>query len=320
MFKIITQIEENMRKILLIIVTFLLTYNVNAQNIYEFLRLDSSPRAAALAGSYVSNNDDPNVMFYNPAGIYLLENTPISFSYLNHLLDVNSATISASHEFEGIGRFSGGIQYINYGDFTEADQFGNRTGEFGAGDLALTVGYANQLDENFFYGVNAKFIFSSIAEESSTALAMDLGLQYNIPESNWSFGFSVLNIGTQLSSYFETEEDLPLDMRVGVSKKLEHSPFQFFLSINRINEKEDSFTDRFTKFSFGGEFRLSEVIKLRIGYDNQKRKDLKIGTTAGLAGYNLGLGFKIKEYIVDYSFSSMGSVGSLHRFGVMTSL
>lgn len=309
-----------MRKLLLIIVTFLLTYTVNAQNIYEFLRLDSSPRAAALAGSYVSNNDDPNVMFYNPAGIYLLENTPISFSYLNHLLDVNSATISASHEFEGIGRFSGGIQYINYGDFTEADQFGNRTGEFGAGDLALTVGYANQLDENFFYGVNAKFIFSSIAEQSSTALAMDLGLQYNIPESNWSFGFSVLNIGTQLSSYFETEEDLPLDMRVGVSKKLEHIPFQFFLSINRINEKEDSFTDRFTKFSFGGEFRLSEVIKLRIGYDSQKRKDLKIGTTAGLAGYNLGFGFKIKEYIVDYSFSSMGSVGSLHRFGVMTSL
>ena len=43
-----------------------------SQNTYDFLRLDGSARAGALGGSFVSNNDDADVIFYNPAGIELL--------------------------------------------------------------------------------------------------------------------------------------------------------------------------------------------------------------------------------------------------------
>ncbi len=139
---------------------FCLTVILQAQNTYEFLRLDKSPRAAALAGSYVSNNDDPNVMFYNPAGINFLNENPISFSFLKHLLDINSASLAYSFEFADLGRFGAGIQYINYGDFTEADELGNRTGEFGAGEIAFMLGYANELSTNFYYGTNIKFIYS----------------------------------------------------------------------------------------------------------------------------------------------------------------
>ena len=35
-----------------------------AQNTYDFLRLDSSPRASALANAYVADNTDPNIIFY----------------------------------------------------------------------------------------------------------------------------------------------------------------------------------------------------------------------------------------------------------------
>ena len=45
------------------------TVNLFAQNTFEFLRLDTSPRAAALAGSFVAANDDPDVIFYNPAAV-----------------------------------------------------------------------------------------------------------------------------------------------------------------------------------------------------------------------------------------------------------
>jgi hypothetical protein len=305
---------------LLIIISILLIGNLSAQHTYDFLRLDTSPRAAALAGSFVANHDDPNVIFYNPAGIRLLESTPVSFSFLHHLLDINSASLSASHEFEGIsGRFGAGLQYINYGSFTEADQFGNRTGEFGAGDVALTIGYSNEIDANFYYGVSAKFIYSSIADRSSSGLAADLGLNYVIPDSKWSFGFSVLNLGTQVSSYYDTKEDLPLDIRLGFSKELEHLPFRFFFSFNKLNEDQESFGDRFKLFTAGGEIKLSKVIRLRLGYDNDKRKELKIGTSAGLAGFSLGLGIHITDYLFDYAFSSTGDIGSLHRIGITTS-
>lgn len=303
-----------------LIIIFFTCSILSAQNTYEFLRLDMSPRAAALAGSFVSTYDDPNAMFYNPAGIATLEGQPISLSFVKHLLDINSASLSYSRHFEGIGRFAAGVQYINYGTFTAADEFGNKTGEFGAGDFALTIGYANQLDENFYYGANVKFIYSSIEEVSSTGIAVDLGLQYLISDSRWSFGISALNLGGQLSTYYDTQEDLPLDVRAGFSKSLEHLPFTFFFSINKLNEKYDDFADRFKQFSVGGEFRLSQSFHLRLGYDNEKRKELKIGTTAGLAGFSLGVGLNISNYLLDYAFSSMGSIGSLHRIGVSTSL
>ncbi len=307
-----------MKKFLFVFI-ILLTASNQAQNIYEFLRLDNSPRAAALAGSFVANGDDPNVMFYNPAGIKALQNKPASFSFLKHLEDINSASLVYSQEINDWGRFAAGIQYINYGNFIEADQFANKLGEFGAGDLALTLGYANQLDENFFYGVNVKFIYSSIADYSSTGLATDIGLQYHIPEERWSFGFSILNLGSQLTSYVNTTENLPLDVRFGFAKTLQNLPLTFFASLNKLNEKHEKFGDRFTQFTFGGEFKLSNTLRLRLGYDNQKRKELKVGSSAGLAGFNMGLGIKISDYMFDYGFSSMGLIGAMHRVGISTS-
>jgi hypothetical protein len=212
-----------------------------AQNTYEFLRLDASPRPASMAGTYVANADDPNVIFYNPAGMANLSGKPISFSYLSHIADINYASISYSQKFEGVGRFGAGIQYINYGSFTEADQYGNKTGDFSAGEMALLIGYSGSIEGNFYYGANVKLIYSSLHEQSSSALAADLGLQYVLKESNWVFGFSVLNMGSQMSSYFDVNENLPLDMRLGFSKRLEHMPFEFFFSFNKLNEDTDSF-------------------------------------------------------------------------------
>jgi hypothetical protein len=41
-----------------------------SQNTYDFLRLDISPRTAAIGGSFVAGTDDPNVMFYNPLCLF----------------------------------------------------------------------------------------------------------------------------------------------------------------------------------------------------------------------------------------------------------
>ncbi len=307
-------------KKLLFALFLLLSITIYSQSTYKFLNLDTSPKAAALAGSFVSNNDDPNVIFFNPAGINFLNNSPISFSFLKHLMDINSASLVYSREFEGLGRFSAAVKYINYGEFTKADANGMTYGNFGAGDVAFMVGYGNRLDQNFYYGANAKFIYSGIEDYSSTAFAFDIGLHYEIPETKWNFGFSILNLGGQLSSYFESKEELPLDMRLGFSKQLENLPFRFYWSFNKLNEKQESFFDRFKQITIGGEFKLGPSFRLRFGYDNEKRKELKIGSTPGLAGFSLGVGFNVSNYMVDYAFSSMGYVGSIHRFGISTNL
>jgi len=312
-----------MNKVVFLILSLIIFGGLSySQNTYDFLRVDGSARAGALGGSFVSNNDDADVIFYNPAGVDLLEGNPASFSFVKHLMDINLATLSYSTEFEDIGRFGAAIKYINYGNFEEADDFGNRTGEFSANEMAFVIGYANNLDENFYYGVNAKFIYSGIADRSSTAMAVDLGLHYAIPDNNWNFGFAVLNLGGQLSKYYETSEaeDLPLDVVIGLSKRLENLPLRLSVDFHKLNEDRDDFIEKFKAFTVGAKFTLSKVLKLRLGYDNERRSEFKIGTTAGVAGFNAGLGVKISDYQFDYGYSSLGLVGGLHRIGISTSL
>lgn len=307
----------NFKQITILLVLFI-TVNSYSQTTYEFLRLDMSARAASLGGSFVANMDDPNILFYNPAGLKTLTGSPASFSFLKHVLDINVASVVYSAEFLDWGRFGAGVKYINYGKFTAADEFGNRNGEFGAGEAAFILGYSGVIDNNFNYGANVKYIYSSIDDRSSSAVGADIGVQYYIQGQDLNIGVAFLNMGSQLTSYYDTKEKLPLDIVVGASKKLAYLPLRLYLDFHKLNEDRDNFIGRFQAFSVGAEFNLSKVLRLRLGYDNEKRKELKIGTTAGLAGFNVGLGALVSGYNFDYAFSSMGLIGGLHRISLTT--
>jgi hypothetical protein len=283
---------------------------------YSFLRDDVSARAAALAGSFVSVTNDPNMLFYNVAGLGTLDVPRGSVGFFKHLLDINSGYVSYSQKIEGIGHVGAGITYTNYGSFTETDEAGNDLGSFGASDLSFAVGYANELEQNLTYGASVKVIYSAIAGVSSTALAADAGILYVIPESKITLGASIRNLGSQLSPYLSTRENLPLDVTIGGSIVPRGLPLLLNVNLHRLNDDVSTFIDRFKNFSIGGEFTLSKVVQLRFGYDNARRKDLKLGTSSGMAGFSAGLGINTGDYRIDYAISSLGKVGNFHRISI----
>ncbi|MCF6269011.1 MAG: type IX secretion system protein PorQ [Melioribacteraceae bacterium] len=297
-------------KIIIVLLFGIVTQSLG-QNTYDFLRVDSSPRAAALAGAYVAINDDPNIIFYNPAGITNVENVPISFSFMKYIVDINSVSLASTFNIDGIGKFASSLQYINYGDFEERDESGNKLGNFKPSDLALTLAYGNSFDENLTYGIGLKLIYSNIADYTSLGVAGDFGIQYSLPQNGWNFGLSILNIGNQLTYYNEAREDLPTSIQLGGSKKLEHMPLQLFFAFTRLNDE-----DRLKFFNIGAEFTLSKIIQLRFGYNNIKREEYKVASSAGLGGFSFGIGIDVKGYDVDYAFNSMGDIGTVHRIGV----
>ena len=309
---------KNFLSTLFIFAILISSTNFGQTTTYDFLRLDMSARASALGGSFVTNNDDVDVIFFNPAGLGFLEKNPVSFSFVKHLMDINLFSLTYSTEFENIGRFGTAVQYINYGSFDEADVNGNITGEFNAGELAFLLNYTNKFMADFYYGANAKFIYSNIADKSSTAIGLDLGVNYEIPNIMLNLGASVLNIGTQLSSYTDLKEDLPLDVLIGASKRLEKLPVRLSLDFHNLNQEREEFYQHFKGFSIGAEFYLSEVFTLRFGYDNERREDFKLGSSAGIAGFNGGLGVTISEYKFSYAYSSLGSVGALQSITLAT--
>jgi hypothetical protein len=261
--------------------------------------------------------NDVNSIFYNPAGLSTLKNTQASVGFFKYLVDINSGNAAYSQKYKDIGYIGAGLKYMNYGSMTKFDEQFNETGTFSASDLAFYVGFANRFTDNLSYGVNLKFIYSNIDEYSSTALAADFGLIYSLPEKTFNAGISLLNAGTQLSQYIDTKEQLPLNLRVGASKKLDYLPLTVNVALNNLNVDQENFFDRFKNFTIGGEFNLSENVNLRVGYDNQQRQDLKTGSGIGLGGFSAGLGILLQErYKIDYGFNSMGNIGATHRINL----
>jgi hypothetical protein len=283
---------------------------------YDFLRIDVGARAAALGGAPVVMVDDPNAVFYNPAALGTLTQRRVSFGFFKHLLDINAGHASFGTEIPNLGFVGAGIVYINYGEFIRTGEEGEDLGTFHAGELAVTAGYAGIFQPGFEYGVNAKFIYSSIAEAHSSAGALDFGLQYVAVPDRITLGISLLNLGTQLNPYVNTRERLPLDLRVGVELLPEHLPAALLLSLDRLNEQQDSFGQRFRAFSVGLDLTPGPNVHLRVGYNNAERQDFKVLSSSGLAGFSIGGGINTDMYSVDYAFSSFGSIGAVHRISI----
>lgn len=285
---------------------------------YAFLQTDYSPRSSAMGGAFFAMRGDLNGLSHNPAGLAYLDENQFVVNYADYLLDIVGGFAGYTRRIDNWGQLSAAIIYLNYGEFDETDQYAEKTGRtYGAADLAFAVSLSNYLEDRFTYGITAKYIHSSIDNYSASAAALDFGLIYDAPfEQDLFIGLSVLNLGTTLDGYVNYKDNLPFNIKLGFSKKLAHLPLELNAGINRLNEHENDFLEYFKKFSLGGEFTLSDALRLRLGYDNALHYDLETtSSSSGFAGASAGLGFIINQFRVDYAVSSIGDLGSVHRFG-----
>jgi hypothetical protein len=285
---------------------------------FEFLRTEYSSRAASMGRAFVAMRGDINGLYHNPSGMAFLNQDQFVVNYTDYLVDFGGGFAAYSHRLSGSGQLSGSVIWMNYGDFDETDEFAQQTGRsYGAYDLAFALSYADILEDYFSYGVTIKYVHSKIDMFTADALAFDFGLMYSAPfDDNLYFGISLLNVGRPLSAFVETKESLPKSLRFGVAKKLEHLPLELNVALNDLNVSESNFWDRLAKFSIGGEFTLSQVIRLRLGYENELHSDLDTGQGSGFAGVSMGFGLHWNDYRFDYGYSSYGDLGGTHRIGI----
>ncbi len=285
-------------------------------NPYSFLRNNSSARSAALAGASMTIQGDAGLVFFNPALISTVSDNSISATFLKHISDINSGNVIYIKGYDEIGTFSANAAFMSYGSFIARDKHNNQLNTFNPMDIALSIGYGNELDSNLYYGAAVKFIFSTIYKSSTSAAAFDFGLFYKIPDINTNIGISVLNAGFQLSKINDYSESLPLDIRIGANHKLVGLPLLINFSFHHLADKTDNFLDKFMNFSLGGEIYFGENIMARIGYDNYIRKYTAPDGSKGISGLSFGAGIKFKPLNIDYAFSRIGLGANLHRLGV----
>ena len=285
---------------------------------FEFLRTQYSPRGAAMGGNLMAVSNDLQAVLYNPAALSGNGKRLWDINFVDHLIDFKAGQLSYAQPINRIGNFYSSLQYFSYGSFNETDEFGDVTGRtFGASEFALSFGIGNHLGSGFDYGVGLKYLYSSLDNYNASAIAIDAGLLYEVPwMKDLTLGFSMLNFGTTLDNYTSQKEKLPLILQIGFAKKLEHLPLLLAGSFQDLALGSDDVVDYLKRFAIGGEFDISEIIKFRLGYQNQVNQAVKpIGRTI-LSGFSLGLGVLWKDFRFDYAYTNYGDLGSQNRLGI----
>lgn len=329
--------------ILLVIVCGTCIAQVGGRNIYEFLNLAPSARISALGDYLVSVYDDDAVLaLLNPAALNKQSHSQLTFNQTFHFTDITNGYFNYSHFLDKHQlALHGGIQYINYGDFSLTDEFGQVQGDFSAGEQAIVLGASKALNENYSVGTNLKMVFSSFESYSSSGMAIDIGGMYNQPEKRFSAGFVIRNFGTQLTSYAGNREPLPFDVVAGISKQLEHLPLRFSLIAHHLHRWNITYDDPnlennrlydgafavfmdnlFRHVVVNGEFLLGKggPLRLRFGYNHFRRRELSVNELISFAGFSGGFGIKAKKWRVDYGFNTYHLAGSIHTLSFGTSL
>ena len=294
---------------------------------FSFLRMEPSARAAALGGSFNAVfGNDVNTLFYNPALINAQMHRALSVSFLNHLSDLRAGFVAYSAHSDRIGSFGFGLRYLSWGDLDKADEQGNNLGSFSANDVAFTVGLSRLYTEQLYVGVNLHSIISSVDSFTGSALAADLGVVYHSLNGQFAFSTSVNNLGVTLSSLGNTDDELPIDFRVGVSGKLRHLPLMLSVTGYNLHDYTSAVDNPTTMdrimqhVAVGGEFQFSEAFNLRFGYNHRRHQTLKQKSRLDFAGFGFGVGIKISRIYFDYAFNSWSSLGGLNQFTLRTVL
>lgn len=322
---------------------------IGGKDAYEFLNLPASARINALGGHLISVMDeDVSLALSNPASLNDKMHNRLSFSHNFHFADIQNGYVAYGRhlkKFDLTTHF--GIQYINYGDFGYADILGQQNGTFSARETAFVVGASKKLAERINVGANIKAAFSNLESYSSTGLLMDIGINYMKDSSSFIFSLVIKNIGTELTTYNGTRFGTPIDIQIGISKKLKHLPFRFSIighQLHRANiryddpnvkqevdvfgneVKENNFANAidniFRHIIINGEFLLGkhENLRLRLGYNHLRRQELSISTFRSMAGFTFGFGLKISAFKLDYGLGYHHVAGATNQMTISTDL
>ncbi len=317
---------------------------------YQFMEFPVTARHAALGSNFLSvNDDDLGLALTNPALISDEMNNDIQLSFIDAYSDIAYGSLAYGRSLPKYGNFVASLHYMNLGTLDARDQNNIDKADFGMGDYAFGLGWGRQLHPNFSIGADLQGIFSSYGDEyNAFALAVDVAGTYFNPDNNLSISLAFSNIGRQLNTLSEMQENLPFNIQLALSKRLTKGPFRFHVVLNQLNRwkslkyqdpydpdwQQDTFTGEVPgKSSFdeyadlalrhlivGLEFIPTKVITVRMSFDYNKRMQMRMSDRFASSGISFGIALKLKKFKIEYSRMGYHLAGSQNFFTLSANL
>ncbi|MBN1622458.1 MAG: PorV/PorQ family protein [Endomicrobiales bacterium] len=260
----------------------------------DFLKLSIGARATGIGESYVSICPDATASYWNPAGLAKIQKPELFIMHSEAVTDASLEFVGFAYPTSKYGTVClSGIFYI-IKPIPVTLQTGQVLGELNWTDNAFILSYGKKVIEDVSLGVGIKYIHRSESDpifgsSKGNAYAIDLGIIYKTPIEGLNTGLSVLNTGNKIRMSGETKEDvLPQTTRFGLSYEY------------KLNDRISTiFANDYHKIlnsswyaSGGAELNFQDTLFFRMGYYKKE---------GNIQGTTYGLGFKIKQFQIDYS-------------------
>ncbi|MFA5858214.1 MAG: PorV/PorQ family protein [Elusimicrobiota bacterium] len=282
-----------MKKFVVLLMTVCITmvvagaaFSAEGTTAMSFLRIGAGARAAGMGEAFTALSDDASGVYWNPAGIVHVKKMEVSAMYLKWIGDLN-------YEFIGFvmpkDKMAMGFGFYRLGmePFAEIDSSGNDTGtSLSYSGMAFAGSFGIGFNKALSVGANAKLIMESLVDKSAMSIGVDVGALYAMSD-RIRFGANLHNIGTQLQSFGETKEDLPVTVNIGAYfKAMENSKSTLNVLAEAVQPSEGK-----TNFRIGGELWMGQNIALRLGYKINTTDSFTLGGSLYMGKLKLDLAY-----------------------------
>lgn len=276
-----------------------------SQTGYNFLRLPVSAHAAALGGYNITIiEDDPSLVFGNPALLSSVSDKSINLNFMTYMKGATTASAMYNRIIKEKASVAVMAQYMDYGSMKETDENNVQTGDFSAKDIAISGAFSYMLGERIVGGITARMIASYIGDYSSYAVGVDLGANYYDPEREWSVSVVAKNLGGQVKAYDDEYDKMPLDLQVGASKRFGTLPFRVSATLVDLNHWNYKFINHLVA---GVDILFSDQIYVAAGYNFRRADEMKImggedEESSHGAGLSFGAGLQLERFKVQLGY------------------
>lgn len=301
-----------------------------------FLSISQGARATAMGSAFVAVADDHSALYWNPAGLATL-NTGVMFDHTTWFADIGYNFLGGSVSLGSLGTIGISLTTSSVGDIpvtTVAAPEG--TGDvYSVSSMAVGVGYALRLTENFSIGFTPKFVYERIWKMSASAIAFDIGAKYATPFRGITLGMSISNFGQKMKltgqnaivlydadpkstgnngrvpAELSTEQwALPVTFRLGIAYHALHDEQNgLTIALDALHPSDD-----YESLNAGLEYTFMEFVSFRGGYK-------AIGLSESEESYTLGLGLhqRLMGNIMlsaDYCYAAFGRLGNIQKITI----
>jgi len=291
--------------VVIFVLTAIILMAQESQEAYSFLRLPVSAHVAALGGDNITiNDDDPTLIFHNPALIAGVTDKSLNLNYMTYMEGCKTASASFVKAYKERATWGVSAQYMDYGKMKQTTVENIDQGEFSAKDIALAGTFTYLLGNKVSGGITARFISSTIGSYSSAAVAIDLGINYLNEETGLSLSAVAKNLGGQVKAYHDEFERIPLDLQIGITKRLIGSPLRLSATLTRLNNWDQGLIKH---LAIGGDLLLGTQFYVSAGYNFRRSSEMKINDSEGDsnhgAGVSLGGGIQLQRFKLNVGYA-----------------